>query len=670
MKTKKTRVDIKLIFSLALAIGSVMGLCALLGSQKADEYLRKEAKNSLKSNIEIASISAVALLWSLDVEGLRNMAASFLKADPNIVYVRIDEGSTREEASLIAEKSNLPESVDPEFIKSSDDYLFHTERIVKKGVNEDGSEHLGFMTVAMSLKESQVFREQLQVSLLIATLLLILIIAIILKVMTQVIVRTPIEQLMRSAEQIARGDLEHEPSSQRSDEIGQLGQAFDAMRIKLKTYIDSINELNRDLESLVEQKAQKIKSILSNIELGIFTVGKGLAIQEEYAKYLETIFDQKKIAGVNAVELCFDKSSISDNDRDQIKEALNLCIGEDLLNFECNAHLLPKEIVVDVTGKKKHLSCDWNPILAGNNVERMIVTLKDMTTIRELQQKYETSRSEMAIISEMLNLDPSRFQMFIQACCNKLASVRLLSSHEQVVDLGKIFILIHTIKGNARMLNLTLIVDASHRFETLVKRMQTGEEDYSDTKLIVDLEHLSDAVNRYQHLYETRLDRVNPSDNNGRVDLALDVMDQLLKLDEKKALAGFSFVKAILEDDYIGLSETVNDLKQSVFSIAKQLGKERPQIITNLEYTLIDRNFHSQLNDFIGHLLRNAVDHGFEFAEERSRLGKKLEGTIRVYSRFSGRQVSLFVEDDGKGLDLDRIRQKAIDLKVIEKDAA
>jgi len=78
------------------------------------------------------------------------------------------------------------------------------------------------------------------------------------------------------------------------------------------------------------------------------------------------------------------------------------------------------------------------------------------------------------------------------------------------------------------------------------------------------------------------------------------------------------------------------------------------------EDTEIDRNMVDLINDPLIHLVRNAVDHGIEPPEERERKGKPKVGTLLLKAYHSGGNVVLEISDDGRGLDRDKIMQKAI----------
>jgi len=89
----------------------------------------------------------------------------------------------------------------------------------------------------------------------------------------------------------------------------------------------------------------------------------------------------------------------------------------------------------------------------------------------------------------------------------------------------------------------------------------------------------------------------------------------------------------------------------------EQLGRE-----TELDKTLLEA-----ISDPMTHLVRNAIDHGIETPEERAAVGKPEQGTLTLRSFHESGQVVIEISDDGKGLDLDRIRQKAVANGVLDE---
>jgi two-component system chemotaxis sensor kinase CheA len=80
--------------------------------------------------------------------------------------------------------------------------------------------------------------------------------------------------------------------------------------------------------------------------------------------------------------------------------------------------------------------------------------------------------------------------------------------------------------------------------------------------------------------------------------------------------------------------------------------------------TEIDRSIVEALSDPLMHLLRNAIDHGIEFPEDRVRHGKSERGRVRVSASQQGGRIVIEVSDDGRGIDVDAVRRKALELAI------
>ncbi|HEU4589285.1 MAG TPA: response regulator [Steroidobacteraceae bacterium] len=110
-------------------------------------------------------------------------------------------------------------------------------------------------------------------------------------------------------------------------------------------------------------------------------------------------------------------------------------------------------------------------------------------------------------------------------------------------------------------------------------------------------------------------------------------------------------------------------LQRNVRQTAAATGKLAQLVVLGQEI-LVDADVLNQLIDPLLHILRNAVDHGIETPDERVRLGKARAGTITLTVTRRGQVVTVQVADDGRGLDLELVRQKAIERGLIAHDAA
>jgi two-component system chemotaxis sensor kinase CheA len=102
-----------------------------------------------------------------------------------------------------------------------------------------------------------------------------------------------------------------------------------------------------------------------------------------------------------------------------------------------------------------------------------------------------------------------------------------------------------------------------------------------------------------------------------------------------------------------------------VHELGKQLGKD-VELLMEGQATELDKTFIEMLVDPLTHLVRNAVDHGMETKDERHTTGKPGMGTIALRASSRGGHIHIEVKDDGKGLDRDRIYQKALDRGLLQ----
>ena len=110
-------------------------------------------------------------------------------------------------------------------------------------------------------------------------------------------------------------------------------------------------------------------------------------------------------------------------------------------------------------------------------------------------------------------------------------------------------------------------------------------------------------------------------------------------------------------------------LRRVVRQVSGELGKKVEFVVANAEGE-VDRTVLERMLAPLEHMLRNAVDHGIESAEQRQALGKPSTGTIRLELTREGADILLVLSDDGAGIKLDAVRNKAIERGLMASDAA
>jgi two-component system sensor histidine kinase and response regulator WspE len=116
-------------------------------------------------------------------------------------------------------------------------------------------------------------------------------------------------------------------------------------------------------------------------------------------------------------------------------------------------------------------------------------------------------------------------------------------------------------------------------------------------------------------------------------------------------------------------SDGLPGFPRMVRDLAKNMGKKVNFRIAG-ESTKIDRDILEKLEAPLTHLLRNAIDHGLETPEERIAAQKPVEGTLVLEARHSSGMLHVRITDDGKGIDIDHLRQKVVEKGHISKEVA
>ena len=123
----------------------------------------------------------------------------------------------------------------------------------------------------------------------------------------------------------------------------------------------------------------------------------------------------------------------------------------------------------------------------------------------------------------------------------------------------------------------------------------------------------------------------------------------------------------VLEIRMIPIGQIFSRLAQVIRRYSREVGKEINLMLYG-EDTELDKSIAEEIVDPLMHLVRNSIDHGIEMGDERTMKGKKENGTIVLKAFQRGSHVVIEVTDDGRGIDVEKIRKKAIEKGLIEAD--
>ncbi|WP_215190212.1 chemotaxis protein CheA [Exiguobacterium sp. s6] len=117
------------------------------------------------------------------------------------------------------------------------------------------------------------------------------------------------------------------------------------------------------------------------------------------------------------------------------------------------------------------------------------------------------------------------------------------------------------------------------------------------------------------------------------------------------------------------IEQVFNRFPRMVRSVAKDIHKKVQLEITGAE-TELDRTVIDEIGDPLVHLIRNAIDHGIELPEVRLEAGKPEQGRLALRAYHGGNRVFIEIEDDGAGINVDKVRSKALERGVITSEEA
>jgi two-component system chemotaxis sensor kinase CheA len=183
----------------------------------------------------------------------------------------------------------------------------------------------------------------------------------------------------------------------------------------------------------------------------------------------------------------------------------------------------------------------------------------------------------------------------------------------------------------------------------------------ADTTVRVDtfrLDSLVDAAGELV-LVRNRLTNLAPRGTNDPMERAIGELERVAE----------DLQNAVLRMRMQPVGKLFSRFPRIIRDLARQLGKDI-ELVTEGEDTDIDRTVVEALADPLVHLLRNAVDHGIEMPNVREQAGKSRSGTVRLAAGQFGDRIVITVTDDGKGMDPEVLRRKAVEKGLMDEEQA
>ncbi|WP_343654200.1 ATP-binding protein, partial [Herbaspirillum sp.] len=409
--------------------------------------------------------------------------------------------------------------------------------------------------------------------------------------------------------------------------------------------------------------------------------------------FLETVFETTDIAGRDVMELVFANTNLGADMLSQIEAIGGACIGEDVMNFEFNEHLMVGEIEKTMAdGSKKILDLSWSPITDESDmVIRLMLCVRDVTELRQLAAEANEQKRELEMIGEILAVAAPKFAEFIGS------ARRFLDENEQIVHqnpeatafaIAKLFRNMHTIKGNGRTYGLLHLANVVHHAEQHYDdlRHPASGAVWNQQELLQQLAQVREIIERYARINDVTLGRA--------VSVAVDPVlpgyeRQVLTIDRKHIQESLQRLENVNTANLHELVAVRNDVRRtlrllgtetvaevlapvidSLPALAADLGKAAPLVQIEDNGYVVHSFASPLLQNVFMHLIRNAMDHGLEGREERVTKGKPETGSIRLEMGVMDDMFQLALSDDGRGLALEKVRQIGIEKQLITVDQA
>ncbi|GHV94849.1 hypothetical protein AGMMS50293_11690 [Spirochaetia bacterium] len=392
------------------------------------------------------------------------------------------------------------------------------------------------------------------------------------------------------------------------------------------------NSLTRHALAL-QQDLERATAMQDNLKYGLFLIDSNLIIQGAYSKALEKILSIPELQGKRFTDIL----SASLNGReiqgltDYFEMVFKRAYDEKML-----ADINPINefsYISAETGEGKSLRSTFALVEWQRNTVLVLGTLEDITAevelSKQLKEAEDTREKEMRSIFQVIQLNPRVLDDFIEEAefefdeINKTLRNRKISPQKVLVE---IYQSIHAIKSNALILNLENFSSRLHKLETTIKKLQEQPEVPFDGILgiILDLEQvmkekdqLKQAVTKIENF------RQGVRDNSQEVDI---------------------------------LFETLNRVCAKARSA---LNKNVRLVKGNIDKNVLTHGPRRVIKEVLTQLVRNAVYHGIETPAERLRTGKYSLGDISFSIWHKDNKAYLKVDDDGRGIDYDRVREQA-----------
>ncbi|MBC7660600.1 MAG: Hpt domain-containing protein [Chitinophagaceae bacterium] len=453
---------------------------------------------------------------------------------------------------------------------------------------------------------------------------------------------------------------------------------------KLAKYRVPVSAL--DAPSMSSEELQGL--LVDQLQFAVISVNPELDYQIETRTFPESMGTWRMWERRELGELLRAITSLPSKEIDALKFQLRLAFGMDAIQWQVTALGLPREAQLKIA-HGHFVRLNYVPLYVNGLLSNVRLILQDISEIKQREEQANSQRKEMEKFFALLQVSDSLFELFMGETRRLFDDIRadlkqLKNANAEVAKdhASRLFRAVHTIKANARLFKLDSIQDVAHHVETYLDELRQGKIKINPNtlqELTLRMQSISEEVYSYASL---RKEILNTTDRNSGINLRYRVqwvrslMSQFATLisdpvieKEPLALIQKEFGRAMSSFDRSSLRDYIRGYDAMLQEMSVELGKE-VVLLTEIEFHHFDSLILTRVNDILLHCMRNAIDHGIEFPDDREKLGKPRKGTITIATRERNGMVEVVLKDDGRGIDVDKVRQRAVELGILGQDQA
>jgi Chemotaxis protein histidine kinase and related kinases len=422
------------------------------------------------------------------------------------------------------------------------------------------------------------------------------------------------------------------------------------------------NEVEKLHRIEIEHKNAAIKNLLDHAGQGFLFFGSDLIISEEYSRECDAIFGFP-IGNMSFLEVmthCVDDCCVS-----IMKDVFqNVFLDEDKIRNKVYLSVLPEEIRIG----RRYIQTEYKVIPARAEKSVMMI-LTDITERKALELKTLEEKNNIKLIiraiSSKSEIDQAIEELRDFIC--REARQLVERSPNPMIALQNIFRIVHTMKGDFSLNSLHHTSAGLHRLEDALSLMQKDIDTVSmdeihkfinqidcDRLIEHDLAIIKDALGplyfEKEDTYAVSRQRITEIENKIRT-----------VFPGNEQTEAMSLFRSLF---FINVKDLIKNYNDYVKTLGERFGKNIRDIQISGEDVYLNRNIYAPFIKSLVHVFRNMADHGIEEPEERAAAGKPECGEISCSLEKIGSRFILSLTDDGRGIDEEAIKKKALEKKI------